>query len=104
MIHYTDVLSRSEIQVIRTSFAILDLHFSPDKIIRNLLAVATSNGSIVMYRVCKPAETPFLEHVQSLQLFPTSVLVLSLAWHTTDSHKLGVTLSNGEIVLIDHLD
>jgi diphthamide biosynthesis protein 7 len=27
-----------------------------------------------------------------------------LSWHTTDSHKLGVTLSNGEIVLIDRLD
>jgi diphthamide biosynthesis protein 7 len=30
--------------------------------------------------------------------------VLSLAWHTTDSHQLGVTLSNGEIVLIDCLN
>ena len=90
--------------MIRTNFAILDLHFSSNKIAQDVLAVATSTGSIVIYRACKPHETPFLEHVRSLQLFPTSVLVLSLAWHTTDFHKLGVTLSNGEIVLIDRLD
>lgn len=90
--------------MIRTDFAILDLHFGSDKAVQDILAAATSAGSIVIYRTCKPAETPFLEHVRSLQLFPTSTLVLSLAWHTVDSHKLGVTLSNGEIVLIDRLD
>ena len=104
MIHGADVRTRSEVLVIQTSFAILDLHFGSDKILQDVLAVATSVGSIVIYRACKLPETPLLEHVRSLQLFPTSILVLSLAWHTADSHKLGVTLSNGEVVLIDRLE
>jgi len=70
---------------------------------QDILAVATSVGSIVLYRVCGLPGTPFLEHVRSLQLFPATVLVLSLAWCMTDPHKLGVTLSNGEVVLIDRL-
>ncbi|KAL1311007.1 hypothetical protein AAFC00_001225 [Neodothiora populina] len=80
-------------QTLPTPYAILDLHFSPHD--PNLLAVAGSTGVLELF-VFAPSNNqlnPYSRH----QLFDPSVLVLSLAWHTTRSDAVGVTASDGGV-------
>jgi diphthamide biosynthesis protein 7 len=64
--------------------------------------VATSTGSIVLYRLLNDTEhQPHLEHYRTLSLFDPSLLVLSFTWCTQLPYQLGVSLSNGEVYLVE---
>lgn len=107
-------LNRSCLQTIVTAFAILDLHFSKDDYttIENdytTLAVATSEGSVCIYRLSFPNEASLaMESV--VKLFDPSILALSLAWYPKFEAPVGerssviaVSASDGQIVIFDSL-
>jgi diphthamide biosynthesis protein 7 len=77
--------------------AILDLHFSPHK--PTIFAVASSTGSISLYTLSTDPRHSLI-HLHTFSVFPTSTLVLSLAWHPTHPLILGVTLSTSTIALL----
>ncbi|KEQ67727.1 WD40 repeat-like protein [Aureobasidium melanogenum CBS 110374] len=80
-----------------TPYAILDIHFSPHD--PTLLAVAASTGAVQLFRFS--ASSPALSPLSTYQFFSPEILVLSLAWHPTSSHILGVTASNGGVYTVD---
>lgn len=95
-------INSSHKQTVKTDSAVLDIHFHLHKTLRNILGVATSTGSIVLYRLLNDMyNQPRLEHYRTLNLFDPSVLVLSLVWCTRLPYQLGVSLSNGEVYLIE---
>ncbi|KAG9692423.1 WD40 repeat-like protein, partial [Aureobasidium melanogenum] len=86
-----------QISTTPTPYAILDIHFSPHD--PTLLAVAASTGCLQLFRFS--ASTASLEPLSTYQFFSPEILVLSLAWHPTSSHVLGVTASNGGVYTVD---
>lgn len=89
--------SSKQISTTPTPYAILDIHFSPHD--PTLLAVAASTGAVQLFRFS--ASTTSLDPLSTYQFFETEILVLSLAWHPTSSHILGVTASNGGVYTVD---
>ena len=72
-------LIRLLIQTIHTPYAVLDLQFSPNE--TDLLAVATSVGSICFFKIVNdPRKTPNLVEFPGIEIAKASTLVLSLAW------------------------
>jgi diphthine methyl ester acylhydrolase len=67
----------------------------------NLLAVATSTGSVLFYRLNHEGEDCMLVHVGSKQICDESILVLYLTWHPRRPDILGVTLSDGRVCLCE---
>ena len=100
-------LNRSCLQTIVTTFAILDLHFS--RYDDTTLAVATSEGSVCIYRL-NLANEPSLAKTSVVKLFDPSILVLSLAWYPTLETPIGerssviaVSSSDGQVVVFDNM-
>ncbi|KAI4810409.1 WD40 repeat-like protein [Aureobasidium sp. EXF-8845] len=80
-----------------TPYAILDLHFSPHD--PTLLAVAGSTGCLQLFRFT--SDTAALSPLSTYQFFDPAILVLSLSWHPVDANLLGVTVSSGEVYVVD---
>ena len=100
-------LNRSCLQTIVTTFAILDLHFS--RYDDTTLAVATSEGSVCIYRL-NFANGASLAKNSVVKLFDPSILVLSLAWYPTFETPVGerssviaVSSSDGQVVVFDNM-
>ena len=80
-----------------TSSACLDLHFWPND--RDVLAVATSSGTIELYQVDLKDSYQILA-TRSFQICDSATLVLSLCWPPIPNPSrlaLGFSLSSGEI-------
>ena len=79
----------------------LDLHFSPHR--PEILAIATSTGIVEIYQL-HLVRTIRLERLRMVQAFEPTTLVLSLAWHPSPqrSTELAVSLSNGNVALVDY--
>ena len=60
----------------KTSYAVLDLHFSP--VDDEMFAIATSVGSVDLFNLKKSAAE--FERIRSFQVADPSILLLSLAW------------------------
>jgi len=84
-------------------FAVLDAKWSPHPTAHGseLLAVATSTGSLAFYDLStdQSSGTKGLVLRRSKQICEPSVLVLSLAWHPSRAKVVGVTLSDGRVCL-----
>ena len=100
-------LHRSCLQTIVTTFAILDLHFS--RYDDTTLAVATSEGSVCIYRLNLANEASLAKN-SIVKLFDPSILVLSLAWFPTFETPVGerssviaVSSSDGQVVVFDNM-
>lgn len=90
--------ARSLSQTIRTPFAVLDLHFSPFEL--HVFAIATSSGSVGLYRLENdPEQNCFMRSLSSVQVADPSLLVLSLAWSPSCAQlsTMAVSLSNGQV-------
>jgi diphthine methyl ester acylhydrolase len=93
---------RERIASVPTQAAILGIQWTPHvSELGLLLAVATSTGQLVFYRLVpeqdgKPAQL-VLHSTQAIA--DPAILVLSLAWHPNDPHTIGFTLSNGTVSL-----
>ena len=106
------MLNRSCLQTIVTTIAILDLHFSRNtySTIENdytTLAVATSEGSVCIYRL-NLANEASLANQLVVGLFDPSILVLSLAWYPKFEAPVGerssviaVSASDGQVAVFD---
>ncbi|KAK1056085.1 hypothetical protein LTR12_014686 [Friedmanniomyces endolithicus] len=84
------------------AFAVLDAEWSPHTTTHaELLAVATSTGSLAFYDLStdQSSGTKGLVLRCSKQICEPSVLVLSLAWHPSRASVVGVTLSDGRVCL-----
>ena len=105
-------LNRSCLQTIVTKFAILDLHFSRNDYttVENdytTLAVATSEGSVCIYRLSFANEASLaMESV--VKLFDPSILALSLAWYPKfevpvgkRSSVIAVSASDGQVAVFN---
>jgi diphthamide biosynthesis protein 7 len=79
----------------------LDVQWAPhaDKV-GDLLAVATSTGQLVFYRLDARGDGDLVLSSTKLVSDP-STLVLSLAWHPWRAHVLGFTLSDGSVCLCE---
>ena len=100
-------LNRSCLQTIVTTFAILDLHFSRNDY--TTLAVATSEGSVCIYRLNLANEASLVKE-SVVKLFDASILVLSLAWCPTFEAPVGdrssviaVSASDGQVAVFDSM-
>ena len=94
------IFHRSQMQTTSVGSAVLDLHFS--HLEKDVLAVATSVGLIRIYHLQTLNAPPALQLMQDLQVFPTSVLILSLAWHPFKPSRLATSLSTGEVAILDY--
>ncbi|QIW96324.1 hypothetical protein AMS68_001842 [Peltaster fructicola] len=82
-------------QRLETISAVLDIEWSlPAE--RDILAVATSIGTIDLYKL---SETSQLQQITSYQVSDTSTLVLDLLWHPKEEGTIAATFSSGEVVL-----
>ena len=90
---------RSQLQTQFLSSAVLDLHFSPLQ--QDIFAVATSTGAIRIYSL-SVADEPRMQALGIIQPFSESTLVLSLAWHHSAPSILAVSLSTGEVAVLDY--
>ncbi|KEQ99472.1 hypothetical protein AUEXF2481DRAFT_972 [Aureobasidium subglaciale EXF-2481] len=86
-----------QISTTPTPYAILDLHFSPHD--PTLLAVAGSTGCVQLFRFSPSSSS--ISPLSVFQYFDPATLVLSLAWHPTSPNLLGVTVSPGQVCLVD---
>ena len=102
--------NRSCLQTIATPFAILDLHFC--SVQKTTLAVATSEGSVHIYRLDleKWGNKVTLIKESVVQLFEPSILVLSLACYPSFDSSLGgspsliaVSASDGQVLIFDYM-
>ena len=84
-----------------TEYAILDVQWAPNAaLLGDLLAVATSTGQLVFYRL-DPRGDGDLVLASTKTVTDPSVLVLSLAWHPWRAHVIGLTLSDGTVCLCE---
>ena len=94
---------RHLLRTVSTCSAVLDLHFSPH--VEHIFAIATSTGAIEVYRL-DFGETARIELLTQLQAFDPTVLVLSLAWHSSETlvkpATLAVSLSDGRLAIVDY--
>lgn len=100
-------LNRSCLQTIVNPFAILDLHFSRND--HTTLAVATSEGSVCIYRLSFASEASLVKE-SVVKLFEPSILVLSLAWYPTfkapvdeSSSVIAVSASDGQVAVFESM-
>ncbi|KXT01333.1 hypothetical protein AC578_2710 [Pseudocercospora eumusae] len=91
----------TRVSTITTDFAILDIQWSlhADKVGDTLLAVATSTGLLAFYRLDAARQELVLSCVK--RICDSTILVLSLTWHPFRPHVLGLTLSNGNVLLCE---
>ena len=83
-------------------FSILDIQWTPHTTALGiLLAVATSTGSLVFYRLSDDIESRHLVPVSKKQICETSILILSLQWHPRHYNIIAVTLSDGRVCLCE---
>ncbi|MCJ1331520.1 hypothetical protein MMC10_008211 [Thelotrema lepadinum] len=94
------------LQTLPLPSAVLSAHFSLSR--PDILAATTSTGSISLFRLSPPTSSspsPYLVPGKSFQAFPTTTLVLSLAWNPSSNPKLrneaAVSLSDGSIATLD---
>ncbi|KAI9839744.1 MAG: hypothetical protein M1837_002032 [Sclerophora amabilis] len=90
-----DILS--VVQQLSTPGGVLDLHFSPHD--PRTLATALSTGSLCLYKLDQ--EPVQLTHQATFNLFPCSILVLSLAWHPHLPYQIALSLSDGSVYMIE---
>lgn len=83
-------------------YAVLDIQWTPHASTSDdFLAVATSTGAIVLYRLDIGEDGVKLERTCRKQLCEDSILVLQLSWHPSRPHIIGVTLSDGSVCLCE---
>ncbi|KAK3699313.1 hypothetical protein LTR37_016465 [Vermiconidia calcicola] len=83
-----------------TEFAVLDAQWTPhSERLGDLLAVATSTGLLVFYRLDTTSDSADLILSSVNVVAHSSVLVLSLAWHPRYADAIGITQSNGDVSL-----
>lgn len=108
------ILDSTEVFSLATDFAILDLQWAPhpNRLVGSndpLLAVAASTGLLAFYRLkTRPPASDTASQQQSQtelvlscvnQVTNDTTLVLSLTWHPVRPNVLGLTLSDGRVVL-----
>ncbi|KAF2196176.1 hypothetical protein GQ43DRAFT_405650 [Delitschia confertaspora ATCC 74209] len=98
------------IQTLATPSAILDLHFCPSHSLPSHFGVATSTGSLVLYKLTSSNSSPIISklssnsskpqiaHVKTLQWFPSDLLVTAFSWHPTEPIA-AMTLTDGSVML-----
>ncbi|KAI9787688.1 MAG: hypothetical protein M1839_000219 [Geoglossum umbratile] len=92
-----DSLQAVKIQALSTPSAVLDLHFSPHS--PATFAIATSTGTICIYRLSTDTPSPAIAHDLTAKLFSASTLVLALAFHPTNPSLIAGSLSTGSVAL-----
>jgi diphthine methyl ester acylhydrolase len=87
-----------------TDYGILDLRFSPHN--PDIFCTGNSTNSISIFStviqsttVAPEAQEVSIELLSFVEDFPVGTLVLALQWHPTDSQMIGVSLSDGQVVL-----
>lgn len=93
----TDGETFTHVQTVPLPSAILDLRFHPAESFRNIVAVASSTGTIAVFRI-DPAnlESPIVQLGTSrCNDLGEDVLFLQCNWHPQDPHTLGLTTSTG---------
>lgn len=91
------------LQTLPTPFGVLDIRFSPDQ---TLLGVATSTGSVALYRWHVPIDdghSLHLRHLDTLQLFEETIIVTSLAWDLHTANQIYTSSTDGEITKVEVL-
>jgi len=91
------------LQTLLQPSAVLDLHFQPTGGKRDICAVASSTGTISLFRLSLvAAPTPSLEIVGTIRVpgVGPEVLFLACAWHPLALDILGVTTSTGKVLLV----
>ncbi|CRK46712.1 hypothetical protein BN1723_007221 [Verticillium longisporum] len=90
------------VQVVSQPSAILDLHFCPIVGKQDILAVASSTGTLAIMRLDPSDESSPLKHIATSTIpdTPDGVLFLSLAWHPSDPKVLAVTTSSNDVCLV----
>ena len=88
---------------IPTTCAVLDLHFAPHD--PHILAVAGSTGVILLYRL-DHQNLNDMNNFSCLQLYSSSTLIMSLAWHPSPEKRstIAISLSDGQVAIFDHED
>jgi diphthine methyl ester acylhydrolase len=82
-----------------THYGILDLHFSPR--FPNIFCTANSTSSISLFRTTGTELDVGIELITAVDLSPSGdPLALALQFHPIDSHSIGVSLSNGQVLLV----
>jgi diphthamide biosynthesis protein 7 len=85
-------------QILDVPFGVLDVHFSPHD--ASLFAIATSTGSIACHRVSVTSKVQ-VEHTGTIQAFEKDVLVTSLSWDPVEHGRIAVTLTSGEVGVLN---
>lgn len=87
------IIFRKILQTVMTPFAVLDIHFAPIGQSQSLFGVASSTGSIGLYRLIDQHRsdaldqttahlaTPQVVHVQTINVTDPSILVTAFVWH-----------------------
>ena len=94
------------IERIETSYATLDLHFSPNN--PDLFAVAASHGVISFYSIeLDPRKKPTMKSASFIRVADLDTLVLSLAWSpvldpSSSPSKIAFSLSSGKIGIVEY--
>ncbi|KAH6677762.1 hypothetical protein F5X68DRAFT_270196 [Plectosphaerella plurivora] len=90
-------------QVAAQPSAILDIHFCPVPGLRNVLAVASSTGTVSFFRFGDDGnQARTLQHLNTSSVpgIESSLLFTSIAWHPDDAKVLSVTVSSGEVLVL----
>lgn len=95
--------TRRQIQVVPQPSAILDIHFCSLPGLQNVLAVASSTGTLAFFKLCDEGSTsPSLNHLNTTTVpeMDEGLLVTSVAWHPDEPRILAVTSSSGEVIVL----
>lgn len=91
-------IRRTHLRTQATAFAVLDVQWSPHASQTGpILAVAASTGLVAIYTLTASNGTNGLMFVCQHAITDPAILVLSIAWHPSDSSILGFTLSDGTV-------
>lgn len=94
---------RRHIQTVSHPSAILDLHFCPLPGKQDILAVASSTGTLSIFQLDPIADTEEpLKHLATSRIsdVPEGVLFLSGVWSPVDTASLAITTSTGEVRVV----
>lgn len=81
-------------------YSVLDIEWAPyRRPCGDLLAVATSTGSLAFYQLCPQGNRTQLAFKAQKQICDQSVLILDLVWHPRQWDIIGVTLSDGRVCI-----
>jgi diphthamide biosynthesis protein 7 len=99
----THTIRRKPILTIPTDYGILDLHFSPHH--QDIFCTANSTRSLSLFSTIQREHHDQDPEVSVnllgfYELFPENTLALACQWHPRHPELIGVSLSNGNVVIV----